>query len=569
MELRQVVSALLKWWWLILASVVVAGISAYFGSKSTPRAYLAHTTLMVGQVLQNPNPNQSEFYTGQVLAQSYADLARREPVLRATLEALGLKWDWEGLRGMVTSRVIVGTQLLEISVIDGDPERARVLADEVAQQLILQSPAGTDPQKDAERQFILSQIDELKANIKKSQDEVRQLDDVIAKANSARQIQDARSRQAALQTQISSWQATYAQLLTNLQQGSTNFLSVVEPAQTPYQPIGSRTTYNVLLAMAIGLALSGGAAFLLEHLDDSLKTADDVRYALGLKVLGSIAKIQDDEYTDKLVVAKYPRSPLAEAYRVLRTNLQYSAGHPLRTLIVTSSSPLEGKSVTASNLAVALAQSGQRVILVDADMRRPTQQDIFELGNDLGLSNFLECGEMSLSEILQTVPGSDLNIVTSGPSPDNPSELLGSKRMGDLVESLQQDADVTVFDSPPVMAVADAAILASRLDGVLLVVNAGTTRRGAARQSKESLEAVGAHLLGVALNRLSSSQGGYYYYYSGDDRRRKRRFQSNLLARFFGRDGRSVHAPSESPDAPEEIASARDEVPAQLDYPRD
>jgi Mrp family chromosome partitioning ATPase len=141
--------------------------------------------------------------------------------------------------------------------------------------------------------------------------------------------------------------------------------------------------------------------------------------------------------------------------------------------------------------------------------------------------------------------------------------------MGDLVESLLQYADVAVFDSPPVMAVADAAILASRLDGVLLVVDAGTTRRGAARQSKESLEAVDAHLLGVVLNRLSSSHGGYYYYYSGDDRRRKRRSQSNLLARFFGRDGRSAHAASASLIAPEETASARDEVPAQLDYPRE
>jgi non-specific protein-tyrosine kinase len=321
--------------------------------------------------------------------------------------------------------------------------------------------------------------------------------------------------------------------------------------------------------MASGLTLSGGAAILLEYLDDSLKTADDVRYALGLKVLGSIAKIQDDEYTDKLVVAKYPRSPLSEAYRVLRTNLQYSAGRPLRTLIVTSSSPLEGKSVTASNLAMALAQSGQRVILVDADIRRPTQQDIFELDNDVGLSNFLECRDMRLADVLQTVSGSDLNVVTSGPAPDNPSELLGSRRMGDLVESLLEYADVAVFDSPPVMAVADAAILASRLDGVLLVVNAGTTRRGAARQSKESLEAVGAHLLGVVLNRLSSSQGGYYYYYSGEDRRRKRRSLSNILARFFGRDGRSAPAASASLIAPEETASARDEVPAQLDYPRE
>lgn len=563
MELRQIVSVLLKWWWLLLASAVVAGVSAYFGSKSTPRTYLAHTTLMVGQVLQNPNPSSSEFYTGQVLAQSYADLARREPVLRMTLEALGLKWDWEVLKGMVTSRVIPGTQLLEISVVDGDPQRARVLVDEVTHQLILQSPAGTDPQKDAERQFILSQIEELKTNIKKSQEEARQLDDEIAKANSARQIQDARSRQAALQSQTSSWQATYAQLLTNLQQGSTNFLSVVEPAQTPYQPIGSRTAYNVLLALAIGLVLSGSAAFLLEYIDDSLKTADDVRHALGLKVLGSIARIQGDDYQDKLVVAKYPRSPIAEAYRMLRTNLQFSAGHPWRTLMVTSASPLEGKSLTTANLAAALAQSGQRVILVDADMRRPTQHHIFGLENRVGLSDVLERSDVSLSEVQQAVSVANLSVVTSGPLPENPAELLGSKRMGDLMELLQQYADVVVFDSPPVMAVADAAILASRLDGVLLVVDAGATRRGPARHSKESLEAVGAHLLGVTLNRLSASRSGYYYYYSNDGRRRKRRSPRDLLARVFGRNGHSARTANTLPVSAKETANGRDETPEQ------
>ncbi len=565
MELRQITSVLFKWWWLLLASAVVAGVSAYFGSKSTPRMYMAHTTLMVGQVLQNPNPSSTEFYTGQVLAQSYADLARREPVLRATLEALGLNWDWEALKGMVTSRVIQGTQLLEISVVDGDPQRARVLAEEVAHQLILQSPAGADQETGAEQQFITSQIEELKTNIKNSQEEVRQLDDVIAKANSARQIQDARSRQAALQTQISSWQATYAQLLTYLRQGSTNVLSVVEPAQTPYQPIGSRAAYNVLLAMAIGLVLSGSAAFLLEYIDDSLKTADDVRHALGLKVLGSITRIQGDDYEDKLVVSKYPRSPTAEAFRVLRTNLQFSAERSWRTLMVTSASPLEGKSLTTANLAAAVAQSGQRVILVDADLRRPTQHHIFGLENQVGLSDVLEHSEVSLSEVLQTVSVANLSVVTSGPLPENPSELLGSKRMGDLMELLQQSADVVIFDSPPVMAVADAAILASRLDGVLLVIDAGTTRRGAARRSKESLDAVGGHLLGVTLNRLSASRSGgyYYYYYSSDGRRRKRRSPRDLLARVFGRNGHSAGETSRSSVSVKEATSQRDKTTEQ------
>ena len=566
MELRQIVSALLRWWWLLLASMAVAGASAYLGSRSTPRMYMAHTTVMVGQALQNPNPTSSDFYTGQVLAQSYADLAKREPVLRATLSALGLKWDWGYLKEMVTGRVIPGTQLLELAVVDSDPQRAKVLADEMVTQLIRQSPAGSDPEKEAERQFMLSQIEDLKSNIKNSQDEIRQLDDVIAKATSARQIQDARSRQAALQTQISSWQATYAQLSTNLQRGAPNFLSVVEPAQIPTQPVGTRMAYNILLAMTIGLVLSASAAVLLEYLDDSLKTADDVRHTLGLKVLGSLARIQGDEYLDKLVVAREPRSPAAEAYRVLRTNLQFSAGSTLRTFLVTSANPLEGKSLTTANLAVALAQSGQRVILVDADMRRPTQHHIFGLENQVGLSNVLEGGDVSLEELVQPVAMSDLSVITSGPIPDHPSDLIGSERMSNLTELLQQYADVVVFDSPPVMAVADAAILASRLDGVLLVVDAGSTRRGAARHCKETLDSVGAHLLGVAINRLSALRGGYYYY-SEEEGRRKRRSPSDLLARAFGRVGRSASTVDVLPVIPQEAVVPQDEILVSFERP--
>ena len=158
-------------------------------------------------------------------------------------------------------------------------------------------------------------------------------------------------------------------------------------------------------------------------------------------------------------------------------------------------------------------------------------------------------------------------MVTSGPLPENPSELLGSKRMGDLMELLQQSADVVIFDGPPVMAVADAAILASRLDGVLLVIDAGTTRRGAARRSKESLDAVGAHLLGVTLNRLSASRSGGYYYYSSDGRRRKRRSPRDLLARVFGRNGHSVGETSRSLVSAKEATSQRDKTTEQPGRP--
>ena len=541
MELRQYAGVILKWWWLIVTSVIVAGVASYLGTRATPRMYQSRTTLMVGQVLQNPNPSTSEFYTGQVLAQSYVDLARREPVLKATLEALKLQWDWMALQAMVSSRVVPGTQLLEIAVSDTDPQRAKALASEVAHQLILQSPAATDPQKEADRQFILSQIEDLKTNIKKSQDEIRQLDDMIAKSNSAREIQDARSRQTALQTQVSTWQATYNGLLTNLQQGTSNFLSVVEPAQTPLYPVGPGTGYSVLLAVAIGLVLSGGAAFLLEYLDDTLKTPDDVRQVLGLTVLARIARIEGQDYAEKLVTAKQPRSPVAAAYRVLRTNLQFSAvDRPLCTLMVTSSSPQEGKSLVSANLAVAMAQSGKRVTLVDADLWRPCQHHIFEMDNTEGLTSVLLSDDASLVSVLQPGPVENLSILLSGPMPPNPSDLLGSKRMGDLIETLQRQTDVVIFDSPPVMADADATILAARLDGVLLVVDSGGTRRGPAQRSKEALEAVGARLAGVVLNRLSRGEASHYYYYSSEDGRRRKRRSMNPLAHLFGRNGHSA-----------------------------
>lgn len=556
MELRQITSSLLKWWWLIALSIVVAGTSSYLGTRSQPRTYLARTTLMVGQILQNPNPSQSEFATTQVLASAYADRARREPVLNATLNALGLKWDWNALKAVVSARVVPGTQLIEISVLDTDPQRAKVLAEEITNQLILQSPAGLDVQKEAERQFIASQMEELKVNITKSQEELRQLDDVIAKATSARQIQEARARQTTLQTQIATWQATFAQLGTMLQRGASNFLSIIEPAQVPTTPVGPKVATNVLLAVAIGLVLACSAAVLLEYLDDTLKSSDEVRRALDLKTLGNIPPIDGKDYPDKLVVSRYPRAPVTEAYRVLRTNLQHAAGdQPLRTLMVTSTSPLEGKSVTTANLAAAMAQSGQRVILVDADMRRPTQHQIHQLDNTTGLSVILQRGDVSIGDVMRTVSVTNLSVITAGPPPDNPSDLLDSKRLSDLIELLEQYADIVVFDSPPVMAVSDTAILASRVDGTLLVVDAGRTRRGNAQLSREALLSVGARMLGVVLNRLEQEHSGYhYYYYTNEDGKRKRRSDRTGLSRVFGRDGHSNGKTAPSSVAQESLA---------------
>jgi succinoglycan biosynthesis transport protein ExoP len=520
MELKKYLQVVVKWWWLIAICVIVAGAASYLGSRSTPRMYSSRTTLMVGQAQQNPNPTQSDFYTAQALAQSYIDLVRREPVLQATLDTLGLDWDWVTLQNMVTSRIVPGTQLIEVAVLDTHPNRAQTLAAEIAHQLIQQSPAGTDPEGEAQRDFILTQIDDLKTNIQKSQSEIRQLDDVIAKANSARQIQDARGQQSALQAQVSTWQTTYNQMLTNLHRGTTNFLSVVEPAQLPSAPVGSSAISNVLLAAVIGAALAIGAAFVLSYLDDSLHSPDEVREVMDLPTLGTVARIPGTINQSKLI-ANQPRSPVAESYRVLRTNLQFSTvDRRLCSVMVSSAVPGEGKSLMSANLAVIMAQTGKRVILIDADLRRPNQHRIFGLSNNQGLSTALLGGDEQLKAALQRGPVDNLQILPAGPIPPNPTELLGSRRMHELMASLCTQADFVILDSPPVTAVADASVLAAHADGTLLVVDAGRTRRGQAQRCRDALQAVGANVLGVIINHYATQKEYYYYAEDGAHQRR-------------------------------------------------
>lgn len=220
---------------------------------------------------------------------------------------------------------------------------------------------------------------------------------------------------------------------------------------------------------------------------------------------------------DKLVTVLAPRSPVAEAYRTLRTNIQFSSlDVPLRTLLATSSGPDEGKSTTIANLAVAMAQAEQRVILVDCDLRRPVQHELFGLANRTGLTNlFLE--ELDPQQVLQDTRQPGLRVLTSGPLPPNPAELVGSRKMERIIEALKSHADIVLFDTPPVLAVTDAAVLATRLDAAILVVRAGRSKRDLARKARDTLLKVNARLLGVVLNDVPFDTAIFREYYA--DRR--------------------------------------------------
>lgn len=526
MELRQYFNTIRKWLWLILLATLVATVSSFIATRQQLPIYSSKTTLMVGSTIENSNPNANDLWLGQQLAQTYAELAKRDAIKRGALQALGLT-----SLPQYSVTLVPNTQLLEINVVDTSPERAQAVTQELARQLIEQSPSAPEREQIDRQTFVTKQLQELETNIDATKARIEELQTQLADMFSARQIADTQTQISALEQKQASYQANYASLLSFVS-GGANSIRVVEPATLPTIPIGSNKGTTILLAATIGLLLALGAAFLLDYLDDTIKTPEDVQVTTHLATLGAIARIEGEKVADKLVTISHPKSPNAEAYRILRTNLLFSAvDNPPRTLLVTSSSPTEGKSTTLANLGVVMAQQGQRVVLVDSDLRRPTLHRLFQLPNSAGLTNALLHEHPTAKTLMQPTQVENLSVLTTGPLPPNPAELLGSARFDELLKDLHLHADVILLDSPPALAVTDAPVLARKVDGVLLVVDAGVTRRQWAVSAQETLNKVGAKVLGVALNRLKPKSSSYYYYYhhyysddgSSDDKTQSKR----------------------------------------------
>jgi non-specific protein-tyrosine kinase len=510
-DLTRLWDVLRRWWWLLLACMLVAAVSSFLGTTQMPRIYQASSTVIVGQTLEQVNPTGTDFYISQQLAETYREMIKRRPILTGAAQSLGLGYVPDP--GSVSASTVEGTQLLEIYVRDTDPERARLLADAVAQQLILQSPSA-DPGTGDRRAFISAQLADLETKIAETRADIDDTQAKLEQANSARVIQEYQSTIQALGTKLAGYQNTYASLLPSVE-GGTNKITMFEAATTPTAPISPNVPETVATAAAIGLALALAGAFLIEYLDDTVRTGEEVSRLTGLPLMASIARMDGDgAQSERLITVQDPLSPISEAYRVLRTGVRFaSVDKPLRTLMVTSSGPSEGKSVTIANLAVAFAESGQRVLLVDSDLRRPVQHRVFRVSNFRGLSDAILGGAGALAKCIQATDIKNLSLMTAGDIPPNPSELLASDRMGALIEALKQQYDLVLFDSPPALVVADGTILGSRVDGVILVTDVGQTHRKAAEHVANELRRARANLLGVVLNRVGGSGAGYGYGY--------------------------------------------------------
>ncbi len=517
MDFRYYLSLLWRWKWLLVLSTILAAAVSLGYSLHLPRVYRATTTLMVGQAMQNANPSASDFSTSQALAQTYIQMVPRQPLLEATVTALGLNVSWTDLVSQVNAVALPQTQLIQISVLSSNPAAGAAIADELAHQLILQSPTAAEREQAERQQFVARQLTDLQARITDAENEIKSLENRLVLENSARGVQDVQNQITGLQQKIASWRSTYAQL-DPTRTGRTNNLSVVEPAVVSSRPVSPNVPLNVLVAASAGLLLALGAALALEYLDDTFKNSEDLDRLLRLPLLGTVSAFpRSQPPTNPLVALGNAPSLLAEAYRVVRTNVQSATLGDLGAgLLITSAVPGDGKSVTACNLAIAMAQAGKQVILCDGDLRRPSVHELFGVSNAVGLSGLLQDASLpTAAALVETrVPG--LWILPGGRCTTNPSDLLHSALMQRRFAELRQLAEVLIFDSPALLAVADTAALGMLCSGAILVIEAGRTRVGAVRQAKTTLDQIGLPVLGVVLNKVKESGRTYHRYYMGE-----------------------------------------------------
>ncbi len=511
MDLRRLIVTVRTWLPLMLVAALLAGGAAFIVSNLQQKVYESKATLIVGQALSSVNPDYTQLLVAQSLSATYAAVAKTRPTLEGVIKSLGLEETAGDLSGRVMVDAPRDSTLLIITAQDPDPDRAAAIANALAQQLIAASPAiqgrEVEFQKSIDQDLAATQ-----ALIESTQNRV----DALSAVENRTSQQE--SQLQTLEGRLASLRSTYATLLSFSSGSASNLLTVVEPADASTDPVLPRTLLNTLLAALIGLLGVGAVAFLAEQLDDSIKDAETVQEVANLSTLGTIVRMKGDRGRSEiyqLAALLYPRSGVAEAYRTLRANVEFaSVDAPLRTLLVTSAVPGEGKTVTASNLAVVFAQAGRRILLVDADLRKPQVHVMFDLPNAQGLTTMLRNDSMLPDSVSHLTEEPNLRVLTTGPLPPNPAELLGSQRMRAVTKILQESADLVIFDSPPLQAVTDSAVLSSFADGTLLVVDAARSKRRVVKMARETLGRAGANVLGVALNRVPAKahfdQTGYY-----------------------------------------------------------
>lgn len=538
MELKQYWIVFRKWIWLVILGAVLAGGTAYLISRSMTPVYQARATLMVSPGNVQTAESYSTLMASERLAQTYAQLLQSPPVMGKTLEQLG-----PGSSFSVSAMPVPDTQLLSVRVTGTDPQRIAHAANTLLLVFIDWQNEIQRSRYSGTREGLADEMQRVQADIAETEETIRAM---YAESDNPDTIELMR-----LQDQLNQYRSNYSALLRSYasvelaEASSGDAIAIVSPAIRPRVAIRPQVMRNAIIAAIAGAALAMGLIFLIEYLDDTIKSPSDLE-SVGLTNVAAVQRVSMNGKAPggQLFSMSQPKSLVSESYRTLRTNLQFSSlDKPLRSLVVTSAVATEGKTTTTANLAVVMAQGGSQVVLVDGDLRRSSVHKLFDLSNREGLTNALVSDLTSLDDYVHSTMVENLSVMPAGPVPPNPQELLGSQRMVELIAKLQEKADVVLVDTPPLLAVSDASVLAARADGVLVVVSAGQTRRAAVQQAVEDLRKVGANVVGGVLNKVKAGDGrGYYYYYSYYDKQEEEAEQGwtgrlRRLGRRFGNRG--------------------------------
>jgi tyrosine-protein kinase len=433
--------------WLIILCPVVAVLVAGSITWRLPNVYEAQVSILVRPAQPLTPVPGGAPETTDQILHTYAVLMTEPDVLQQVISDQGLHTDPVNLAKQITVTPVPNTTILNVAVQDTDPARARDTATTLVNDF-------------------LAFVTQIQQKDKSKNPTASSADDLVQ----------------------------------------------VSGAVLPDVPVSPKPLLNIGAGLLAGLLAGLGLAFLLDYLDQSVRSDEDLRERIGLAPLGHIAFVAAKPERRGELVALAGNSPVAEAYRSLRTNLLFSSiDKETKTIVITSASPGEGKSRTAANLAIVLAHAGHLTLLIDADFRRPSLHRIFGKVRNVGLSNLI-VGETDLASVLvQDEQVVNLVVLPSGPTPPNPSELLGSSQMKSLLGRFRQDFGYIVLDTPPVNAVTDASVLAAGTDAAILVIDANKATHTAVQHAKQSLDRVNARVLGAVLNKLKTAGGGYYH----------------------------------------------------------
>jgi len=520
-----------RWLWLLLLTTLIASTTTYWLVQQQPPIYEANVRLIIGPGIDSTNPSLNELRTGGQLMQTYAELTTMLSILQIVIDDLGLDINPKKLKKNIDVKPYTEAQILTIIVQDGNREQAMIIANGIADVLVRLSPSRPDNPEAKLKDRMRSQAVKVEASIATFEALIEQLEADLQATNNVKDqglIVDQLTKE---RDHLSEANRTLASLYDSLQRASTNQVKVIEPANDGNQ-VNPQFQLKLAISALAGLVLGLVIALAFEYLDDTVKAVDDLIHQISdIPLLGIISKYKIPRQINQvqLVVQALPDSIAAENYRMLGTKLlskkkktenqedirslnvsdvqQLPAGSldHLGSILVSSLQPDDDVGEIAANLAVVLAKTGQQVILVDASLHRPTISPLFDITDREGLTATLMANSKTPEPVpIGWVPG--LSILPGGSVPANPFELLASPGMADLIKQLEKQADIIIIAGSSLLSFADSLILASRVDGVVVVARHGKVHRHMISEAMGNLRSLQANIVGVIFDLNHSSQ---------------------------------------------------------------